>query len=62
MNDKETMTYNFYHSNVKPKPQTEGRKGLSAKSAVTFMRETSFLRIISARFGKHGVADFEPIE
>ena len=27
ISDVETMTYNFYQSDVKPKPQTEGKKG-----------------------------------
>ncbi len=27
MSNKDTMTYTYYHSNVKPKPQTEGKKG-----------------------------------
>lgn len=31
MSDRETMTYNYYHSNVKPKPQTEGKKGFVCK-------------------------------
>lgn len=27
ISDKETMTYSYYHSSVKPKPKTEGKKG-----------------------------------
>ncbi len=27
ISDKETMTYAYYHSSVKPKPKTEGKKG-----------------------------------
>ena len=27
ISDRETMTYSYYHANVKPKPQTEGKKG-----------------------------------
>ena len=31
MNDKETMTYTYYHNHVKPKPETEGKKGFVCK-------------------------------
>ncbi len=27
LSDRETMTYAYYHENVKPKPQTDGKKG-----------------------------------
>ena len=31
ISDKETMTYNYYYDNVKPKPETEGKKGYVCK-------------------------------
>ena len=31
MSDKDTMTYTYYQNNVKPKPQTEGKKGFVCK-------------------------------
>ena len=31
LSDKETMTYTYYQNNVKPKPQTEGKKGFVCK-------------------------------
>ncbi len=31
ISDRETMTYNYYHANVKPKPETEGKKGYVCK-------------------------------
>ncbi|MBR5979770.1 MAG: flavin reductase, partial [Oscillospiraceae bacterium] len=31
MSDRETMTYTYYQNNVKPKPQTEGKKGFVCK-------------------------------
>ena len=31
ISDKETMTYGYYHQNVKPQPQTEGKKGYVCK-------------------------------
>ena len=33
MSDRDTMTYTYYLNNVKPKPQTKGRRALSARSA-----------------------------
>ena len=31
LSDRETMTYSYYHANVKPKPKTEGKKGYVCK-------------------------------
>ena len=31
MSERETMTYTYYQNNVKPKPQTEGKKGFVCK-------------------------------
>ena len=31
ISDRETMTYTYYHENVKPQPQTEGKKGYVCK-------------------------------
>ena len=31
VSDKETMTYSYYYDNVKPAPQTEGKKGYVCK-------------------------------
>ena len=31
ISDRETMTYSYYFENVKPKPQTEGKKGYVCK-------------------------------
>ena len=31
MSDKETMTYTYYQKNVKPKPETDGKKGFVCK-------------------------------
>ena len=31
ISDRETMTYSYYHANVKPKPATEGKKGYVCK-------------------------------
>ena len=31
MSDQDTMTYTYYQQNVKPKPETEGKKGFVCK-------------------------------
>lgn len=31
MSNQETMTYTYYQNNVKPKPETEGKKGFVCK-------------------------------
>ena len=49
ISDKETMTYSYYQDNVKPKPQTEGRRDMSARCAVTFMRAMSSRTILYVR-------------
>lgn len=46
----ETMTYTYYQNNVKPKPETEGKKVLYVRFAVIYMRVMSFLMIIFVRF------------
>ncbi len=62
MNDKETMTYNFYHSNVKPKPQTEGKKGFVCKICGYIYEGDELPEDYICPLCKHGAADFEPIE
>lgn len=55
MSDQETMTYTYYQKNVKPKPQTEGKKAGYAKSADISTRATSFRKISSARCANMGL-------
>ena len=62
MNDRETMTYNYYHSNVKPKPQTEGKKGFVCKVCGWVYEGDTLPDDIVCPLCKHGAADFEPIE
>ena len=49
ISDRETMSYAYYHSNVKPKPVTKEKKVTYARFAVTFMRVTFFPTILFAR-------------
>lgn len=61
MSDKETMTYTYYQNNVKPKPQTEGKKGFVCKVCGYIYEGDTLPDDYICPLCKHGVADFEPI-
>ncbi|MBQ7542372.1 MAG: flavin reductase [Clostridia bacterium] len=61
ISDVETMTYTYYQSNVKPKPQTEGKKGYVCKIC-GYVHEGELPDDFICPLCKHGVADFEPIQ
>ena len=61
MGDKETMTYAYYHANVKPKPETEGKKGFVCKVCGWVYEGEELPDDIVCPLCKHGAADFEPI-
>ena len=61
MSDKETMTYTYYQENVKPKPQTEGKKGWVCKVCGYVYEGDELPDDIVCPLCKHGAADFEPI-
>ena len=62
MSDKETMSYTYYQDNVKPKPNTEGKKGFVCK-VCGFVYEGDILPDdYICPLCKHGIVDFEPIE
>lgn len=61
MSDKETMTYTYYQNNVKPKPQTEGKKGFVCKVCGYIYEGDVLPDDYICPLCKHGVADFEPI-
>lgn len=58
----ETMTYTYYQNNVKPKPQTEGKKGFVCKVCGFIYEGDELPDDYICPLCKHGVADFEPIE
>ena len=60
--DKETMTYTYYQNNVKPKPETEGKKGWVCKVCGYIYEGDELPDDFICPLCKHGVADFEPIE
>ncbi len=57
----ETMTYAYYHSNVKPKPNTEGKKGFVCKICGWVYEGEELPEDIVCPLCKHGAADFEPL-
>lgn len=57
----ETMTYNYYQENVKPKPETEGKKGFVCKVCGWVYEGDELPDDIVCPLCKHGAADFEPI-
>ena len=61
LSDKETMTYSYYHSNVKPRPATEGKKGYVCKICGYVYEGEPLPDDFICPLCKHGAADFEPI-
>ena len=61
LSDKETMTYTYYQNNVKPKPETEGKKGFVCKICGYIYEGDTLPDDFICPLCKHGVADFEPI-
>ena len=62
ISDAETMTYTYYQKNVKPKPQTEGKKGYVCKICGYIHEGDELPDDFVCPLCKHGAADFEPIE
>lgn len=60
INSEKSMTYAYYHENVKPKPQTEGKKGYVCKIC-GYVHEGELPDDFICPLCKHGAADFEPI-
>ena len=62
LSDKKTMTYTYYQDKVKPKPETEGKKGWVCKVCGYVYEGDELPDDIVCPLCKHGAADFEPIE
>ncbi len=62
ISDKPTMTYTYYQNNVKPKPETEGKKGYVCKICGYVYEGDTLPDDIVCPLCKHGAADFEEIK
>ena len=61
LSNVETMTYSYYHANVKPKPQTEGKKGWVCKICGYIYEGETLPDDFVCPLCKHGPADFEKL-
>ncbi len=61
LSHQETMTYTYYQNNVKPKPETDGKKGFVCKVCGWVYEGETLPDDIVCPLCKHGYADFEPI-
>ncbi len=62
VSDKDSMTYTYYHKNVKPKPQTEAKKGFVCKICGYVYEGETLPEDFVCPLCKHGASDFEPIK
>ena len=62
LSDRETMTYTYYQNNVKPKPQTEGKKGYVCKICGYVYEGDTLPEDFICPLCKHGAVDFEEIK
>ena len=61
ISDRPTMTYTYYQENVKPKPETKGKKGHVCKICGYVYEGDPLPEDFICPLCKHGAADFEPI-
>ena len=62
INNVETMTYTYYQKNVKPNPETQGKKGFVCKVCGYVYEGDELPDDFVCPLCKHGAADFEPIQ
>lgn len=62
INSVDTMTYTYYQNNVKPKPETEGKKGFVCKICGYVYEGDELPEDYICPLCKHGASDFEPIQ
>ena len=62
ISNRETMTYTYYQNNVKPKPETDGKKGFVCKVCGFVYEGDTLPDDYVCPLCKHGAADFEPIQ
>ena len=61
ISDAPSMTYAYYQEHVKPKPETEGKKGFVCKVCGYVYEGDTLPENFICPLCKHGAADFEPI-
>ena len=61
LSKEETMTYTYYQDNVKPKPETDGKKGWVCKVCGWIYEGEDLPDDIVCPLCKHGAADFEKL-
>lgn len=62
ISDVETMTYTYYQNHVKPKPQTDGKKGFVCIVCGYIYEGDELPEDFVCPLCKHGASDFEPIK
>ena len=62
LSDLETMTYSYYFENVKPKPETEGKRGYVCKICGYVYEGDPLPDDFVCPLCKHGAEDFEEIK
>ncbi len=62
LSDRPTMTYTYYQDNVKPKPETDGKKGFVCKVCGYVYEGDELPADYICPLCKHGAADFEEIQ
>ena len=62
ISDAQTMTYTYYQNNVKPKSETDGKKGYVCKVCGYVYEGDELPEDFICPLCKHGAADFEKIE
>ena len=62
LSDRETMTYTYYQNNVKPKPETAGKKGYVCKICGYVYEGDTLPEDFICPLCKHGASDFEEIK
>ncbi len=60
--DVPTMTYTYYHNNVKPKPEAAGKKGWVCKICGYVYEGDPLPEDFICPLCKHGAEDFEPLK
>ncbi|SDA23789.1 NADH-FMN oxidoreductase RutF, flavin reductase (DIM6/NTAB) family [Ruminococcus sp. YE71] len=62
LNNKPSMTYAYYHANVKPKPQAAKKKGFVCKICGYIYEGDTLPEDFICPLCKHPASDFEPLE